>query len=84
MRKSSKPKRLSSVPCPGCGDLGLKRIIYGMPSDNFEFEKFIVGGCIMSDFDIACKKCGWTGERKKLMSHQIEIDKDGAIENPKP
>ncbi len=66
MSKSSKRKRLGAVSCPGCGDQGLQRIIYGMPSEDFEFDKYIVGGCVMADYDIGCKKCGWTGMRDEL------------------
>ena len=44
----------------------MQRIIYGMPSDDFEFDKYIVGGCVMADYDIGCKKCGWTGMRDEL------------------
>lgn len=66
MSKSSKRKRLGAVSCPGCGDQGLQRIIYGMPSEDFEFDRYIVGGCVMADYDIGCKKCGWTGMRDEL------------------
>lgn len=54
-------KRLRTLVCPQCGALGLKRIIYGMPDEDFPFEKYIVGGCIMSEADIGCTKCDWVG-----------------------
>jgi hypothetical protein len=41
--------------------MGLKRIIYGMPDEDFPFEKYIAGGCIMSEADIGCTKCDWVG-----------------------
>ncbi|MEY3736509.1 MAG: hypothetical protein RLZZ251_225 [Actinomycetota bacterium] len=32
--------RLSTASCPSCDEKGgLKKIIYGMPSEDFEFEK---------------------------------------------
>ena len=54
-------KALEQIPCPGCTELGLQRLIYGMPDEDFPFDKYIVGGCIMSDADIGCVKCEWTG-----------------------
>jgi hypothetical protein len=59
-------KSLKLIPCPGCAELGLQRIVYGMPDEDFEFDKYIMGGCVMADFDIGCKKCGWSGIRKEL------------------
>ena len=54
-------KQLRVLACPVCGTRGLKRILYGMPSDDFEFDQYIVGGCIMSEADIGCVKCDWSG-----------------------
>jgi len=60
-------KRLSSLACPECGEIGtLRKIIYGMPSDDFNFDKFIFGGCIVSEADIGCPKCEWSGIRNEL------------------
>ena len=56
-----KRKQLRTLTCPQCGARGLKKILYGMPGDDFEFDKFIVGGCIMSEVDIGCAKCDWSG-----------------------
>ena len=41
--------------------MGLKKILYGMPGDDFPFEKYIVGGCIMSEADVGCTQCDWSG-----------------------
>ena len=41
--------------------MGLKKILYGMPGDDFPFEKYIVGGCIMSEADVGCTQCDWLG-----------------------
>jgi hypothetical protein len=41
----------------------LREIVYGMPGPDFEFEKYIVGGCCVTDEDpeIGCLKCEWAG-----------------------
>ena len=55
---------LKKVACPKCGVTGtLQEIVYGMPSVDFDFEKDIVGGCVISDEspDIGCAECGWRG-----------------------
>ena len=60
-------KRLRSLACPECGEIGmLRKIIYGMPSDDFNFDKYIVGGCIISEADISCPNCEWSGSRNDL------------------
>lgn len=42
-------------------------IVYGMPGSDFEFDKYIVGGCCVTDNDpdIGCKECGWEGFSEK-------------------
>ncbi len=50
--------------CPSCGAEGsILEIAYGLPSNEFDFEKYIVGGCVVSDFDsnIGCRECAWRG-----------------------
>jgi len=59
---------LHLITCPKCGQVGtMQRIIYGLPDDDFDFEKYAVGGCCItgdgSDPDICCKGCGWRGLR---------------------
>ena len=52
------------VICPGCGaSESVREILYGMPGSDFEFDKYIVGGCCVTDNDpdIGCKECGWEG-----------------------
>ena len=66
MAEMRKHVRLSSASCPACsGAGGLKKIVYGMPGADFDFEKYIVGGCCVTDKDpeIGCAKCGWEGMR---------------------
>ena len=65
----SKTRRraLKMLVCPECGQIGtLRKIVYGMPDpDEFDFEKYAVGGCCMngdgSDPDLRCKSCEWEG-----------------------
>ena len=59
-------KRIDSLACPACGEKTLKKIVYGMPGDNFDFRRNFVGGCIPSPEDIGCKNCEWTGIRSQL------------------
>ena len=62
-------KRITSLICPGCSEIGtLREIVYGMPDpENFDFEKYAAGGCCIngdgSDPDIRCSLCGWEGQR---------------------
>ena len=66
MAGTSRRVRLSTASCPQCGEQGsLKKILYGMPGSDFDHEKYIVGGCVISDFDpeIGCTSCGWEGMR---------------------
>ena len=65
-RPSRRRIRLSITPCPSCGEVGgLKRILYGMPGQDFNYGKYIVGGCVISERDpeIGCVNCGWEGLR---------------------
>ena len=58
---------LKKIACPSCGGLGtLRKILYGMPGEDFDFEKYEVGGCIVEVNDVSCKECGWFGVRKEL------------------
>ena len=73
------PKRvwLSAASCPSCGAVGvLKKIVYGMPNSDFDFEKYIVGGCCVTDNDpeIGCVKCGWKGLRLELLMNNSNQD----------
>jgi len=57
------------VLCPGCGASGsIQEIVYGMPGSDFEFDKYIVGGCCVTDNDpdIGCKECGWSSSIKDV------------------
>ena len=58
-----KSSELLKMNCPGCGTLGsLRKIIYGEPSADFEFDKYIVGGCMPEEnINTGCKTCDWVG-----------------------
>ena len=46
--------------CPACQGSDIKEIVYGMPDiESFDFEKYEVGGCCVSDDDpdFKCKSC---------------------------
>lgn len=66
MTNKNSRKPLRRIACPQCGEVGLQKIIYGMPSDDFNFDKYIVGGCIVSEANIGCTKCEWSGTRNEL------------------
>jgi hypothetical protein len=36
-----------------------------MPGEDFDFEKYIVGGCVITgdDPEIGCAECRWEGKR---------------------
>ena len=65
-------KRIDSLICPKCGEKKLKMIIYGMPADGFDFEKYFVGGCMPGKEDIGCKNCYWIGIRSNLEENYWE------------
>ena len=66
MTNTNSRNPLRRIACPQCGEVGLQKIIYGMPADDFNFDKYIVGGCIFSESDIGCPKCKWSGIRNEL------------------
>ena len=69
-------KRLQSLTCPECGEIGtLRKILYGMPDpEHFDFEKYAVGGCCISgdglDPDVRCRECDWEGFRNQLVQER--------------
>jgi hypothetical protein len=48
---------------PVCGNCCIQTtpILYGMPGEDFDFDLFEVGGCVVSESDPVwiCRKCGW-------------------------
>ena len=41
-----------------------------MPGDNFNFEKFHVGGCIPSKATVHCSKCEWEDDSSENMTEK--------------
>ena len=77
MAEMGKCVRLSTASCPSCGGIGsLKKIVYGMPNSDFDFERYIVGGCCVTDDDpeIGCVNCGWKGLRLELLMNNSNQD----------
>ena len=65
---------LARFQCPGCGALGvIREIAYGMPGEDFDFDRYIVGGCCVTDNDpeIGCVKCGWEGSVPEILNMGI-------------
>ena len=66
--------RLSTASCPSCGGVGvLKKIVFGMPDKDFDHNRFISGGCCVTEDDpeIGCVQCDWAGKRKDLVSRSL-------------
>jgi hypothetical protein len=61
---------LKTSPCPGCSTVGsLRRIIWGLPADDIDLEKFAIGGCCIPENppELACTECPWSGHRGQLI-----------------
>ena len=46
--------------CPSCKkSTAVRKILYGMPSDDFDFEKYEVGGCLVDENNPThfCRDC---------------------------
>jgi hypothetical protein len=45
--------------CPACNSPEVKEIAYGFPGAEFDFDKYVVGGCCITDNDpeYFCKSC---------------------------
>ena len=65
-------KRINSLACPECSEIGtLREILYGMPDpESFDFEKYAVGGCCIRpdgiNPDVNCRVCDWSGFRDSI------------------
>jgi hypothetical protein len=63
--------------CPNCASTeGIRKILYGMPMEEPDANKYLVGGCI-SDGDSpthACVKCGW----QRFKSRFVYDEEDSA------
>ncbi len=54
--------QLRMLNCPSCGQRGLlKAILWGMPEEEFDYDNFASGGCVIpssSPPDCRCSGCG--------------------------
>ena len=64
--------RWNELPCPSCGvKRALIKIVYGMPTPDFDYSKYISGGCCMDldSPDYSCKTCDWQGQKEDLPNY---------------
>jgi len=65
--KPTRRKQLRTLTCPKCQQRGLLReLLWGMPSDDFDHEKYALGGCVLPSPwppDVRCSGCGYEGYR---------------------
>jgi hypothetical protein len=50
------------ITCPNCtSDEGIRKILYGMPAEEPDSKKYLVGGCIFDGNSPTheCINCGW-------------------------
>ena len=57
--------------CPKCNEMGkVKEILYGMPSEDYDQEKYVLGGCRVDsegkDPEISCTNCDWSGQLEEV------------------
>ena len=76
-RQNKIDAELRASACPRCGKVEtLQRIIYGLPDEDFDFDKNISGGCVMSEDSpsIGCIECGWLGIQSPFTGEVIDVD----------
>ncbi len=55
--------------CPKCNEMGkVKEILYGMPSEDYNQDKYVLGGCCIEENDpeIKCTGCDWVGMMEEV------------------
>jgi hypothetical protein len=55
--------------CPKCNAMGkVKEILYGMPSEDYNQDKYVLGGCCIEENDpeIQCTECDWVGMMEEV------------------
>lgn len=55
-----KKKVINTLQCPYCSSKRLWKYLYGLPASNYDKNKYVLGGCEITDFQPThkCKKCG--------------------------
>ena len=64
--------------CPKCNEMGkVKEILYGMPSEDYDQEKYVLGGCCVDsegkDPEISCTNCDWSGQLEEVRFTRTKI-----------
>lgn len=55
--------------CLNCNEMGnVREILYGMPSEDYDQDKYVLGGCCIEDNDpeIQCTTCQWVGMKEEV------------------
>jgi hypothetical protein len=55
--------------CPKCKCVGhIREILYGIPAEDYDRERFVIGGCISEESapEIQCTSCDWNGSKEDL------------------
>ncbi|MFZ9222848.1 MAG: hypothetical protein ACO23S_06270 [Candidatus Nanopelagicaceae bacterium] len=66
------PVRITtSTICPSCKERGtIKEILYGLPDEQYDREKYVSGGCCLdpegNDPEIQCTSCEWQGDFEEV------------------
>jgi len=51
--------------CENCGsETGIRRILWGLPSSEPDFDEFVIGGCMPGENppSLRCIDCGWEND----------------------
>ena len=62
--------------CPKCdSSVGIREILYGMPAEEPDSSKYIIGGCLFTGNDPkwACINCGWEGHGSSHKPKEIDF-----------
>ena len=62
--------------CPGCkSKSGIRKVMYGYPDGPVDEQKYVLGGCCVSDNNPTrkCIECGWEWEYVNNMGGHAEL-----------
>jgi hypothetical protein len=64
------------INCPNCASSnGIRKILYGMPSEEPDSQKYLVGGCISDESSPTheCVNCGWQRFKSRFVYDDEDI-----------
>ena len=64
------------ISCPTCeSSTGIRKILYGMPSEEPDSQKYLVGGCISEENSPTheCIDCGWQRFKNRFVYDDEDI-----------